>query len=52
MMLSYIIVKFDTDKLPPILNALVTMNGEQKLVLEVAVRLWKMRSTYEGTLAD
>jgi hypothetical protein len=30
-------VKFDTDKLPPILNALETMNGDQKLVLEVAV---------------
>jgi len=39
MMLTYIIVKFDTDKLPPILNALETMNGGQKLVLEVAVRL-------------
>jgi hypothetical protein len=30
-------VKFDTDKLPPILNALETTNGGQKLVLEVAV---------------
>jgi hypothetical protein len=38
MMLNYVIVKFDTDKLPPILNALETMNGGQKLVLEVAVR--------------
>jgi len=31
------LVKFDTDKLPPILNALETMNGDQKLILEVAV---------------
>lgn len=30
-------VKFDTEKLPPILNALETLNGGQKLVLEVAV---------------
>lgn len=33
------IVKFDTDVLPPILNALETENGGQKLVLEVAVSL-------------
>lgn len=32
------IVKFDTDKLPPILNALETDNGGNKLILEVAVR--------------
>ena len=31
-------VKFDTDSLPPILNALETENAGQKLVLEVAVR--------------
>ena len=31
-------VKFDTDQLPPILNALETDNAGQKLVLEVAVR--------------
>lgn len=30
-------VKFDTDKLPPILNALETNNNGHKLVLEVAV---------------
>jgi hypothetical protein len=30
-------VKFDTEKLPPILNALETTNNNQKLVLEVAV---------------
>jgi hypothetical protein len=30
-------VKFDTAKLPPILNALETTNNNQKLVLEVAV---------------
>ena len=42
IVLSFVIVKFDTDKLPPILNALETMNGEQKLVLEVAVRLPRM----------
>jgi hypothetical protein len=34
---NYNIVKFDTDKLPPILNALETDNGGQRLVLEVAV---------------
>jgi F0F1-type ATP synthase beta subunit len=32
-------VKFDTEQLPPILNALTTDNGGQKLVLEVAVRM-------------
>lgn len=32
-----IAVKFDTDKLPPILNALETDNNGQKLILEVAV---------------
>jgi F0F1-type ATP synthase beta subunit len=31
-------VKFDTDALPSILNALTTTNNNQKLVLEVAVR--------------
>ena len=30
-------MKFDTDALPPILNALETENDGQKLVLEVAV---------------
>ncbi|MCJ1303263.1 atp2, beta subunit of the F1 sector of mitochondrial F1F0 ATP synthase, partial [Hypocenomyce scalaris] len=29
-------VKFDTDTLPPILNALEAQNGGQKLILEVA----------------
>ena len=33
------IVKFDTEALPPILNALETENAGQKLILEVAVRL-------------
>ena len=32
-----LLVKFDTEQLPPILNALETDNGGQKLVLEVAV---------------
>ncbi|OCL07830.1 glycoside hydrolase family 13 protein [Glonium stellatum] len=32
-------VKFDTEQLPPILNALTTDNGGQKLVLEVAQHL-------------
>ncbi|EAQ83851.1 ATP synthase beta chain, mitochondrial precursor [Chaetomium globosum CBS 148.51] len=32
-------VKFDTDKLPPILNALETNNNGQKLVLEVSQHL-------------
>ncbi|EKD16198.1 uncharacterized protein L3040_009563 [Drepanopeziza brunnea f. sp. 'multigermtubi'] len=32
-------VKFDTDKLPPILNALETNNGGNKLILEVAQHL-------------
>jgi F0F1-type ATP synthase beta subunit len=31
-------VKFDTEQLPAILNALETENNGQKLVLEVAVR--------------
>lgn len=31
------LVKFDTDTLPPILNALTTENNGQKLILEVAV---------------
>jgi len=30
-------VKFDTEQLPPILNALETDNGGNKLILEVAV---------------
>ena len=37
MQLTPSTVKFDTDKLPPILNALETTNNGQKLVLEVAV---------------
>jgi F-type H+-transporting ATPase subunit beta len=32
-------VKFDGEQLPPILNALNVMNGGNKLVLEVAVRM-------------
>lgn len=32
-------VKFDTDTLPSILNALTTTNNNQKLVLEVAQHL-------------
>ncbi|KAH7411628.1 P-loop containing nucleoside triphosphate hydrolase protein [Phaeosphaeria sp. MPI-PUGE-AT-0046c] len=32
-------VKFDTEQLPSILNALTTQNGDQKLVLEVAQHL-------------
>ena len=35
----YEIVKFDTDQLPPILNALETDNAGQKLVLEVVVNM-------------
>lgn len=34
---NYFTVKFDTAKLPPILNALSTENNGQKLTLEVAV---------------
>lgn len=33
------IVKFDSDQLPSILNALETTNNGNKLILEVAVRL-------------
>ncbi|KAL8866409.1 MAG: hypothetical protein Q9174_006319, partial [Haloplaca sp. 1 TL-2023] len=36
---SYLSVKFDTEQLPPILNALQTDNGGQKLILEVAQHL-------------
>lgn len=32
------VVKFEGDTLPPILNALETDNGGNKLILEVAVR--------------
>ncbi len=35
-----IAVKFDTEQLPPILNALETDNGGNKLILEVAVRTY------------
>ena len=37
-LLTSIAVKFDTEQLPSILNALTTDNGGNKLVLEVAVR--------------
>ncbi len=37
MQLTRATVKFDTEKLPPILNALETINNGQKLVLEVSV---------------
>lgn len=37
-LLTSIAVKFDTEQLPAILNALTTDNGGNKLVLEVAVR--------------
>ncbi len=42
-MLTIPLVKFDTAKLPPILNALETQNNGQKLVLEVAVRIPMIR---------
>ncbi len=35
--IALLTVKFDTDQLPPILNALTTQNGGTTLVLEVAV---------------
>lgn len=35
--LTITLVKFDSDTLPPILNALEVENNGQKLVLEVAV---------------
>lgn len=38
-------VKFGSDVLPPILNALETKNGDQKLVLEVAVSSFKCAKT-------
>jgi hypothetical protein len=50
VILIYVIVKFDTDKLPPILNALETMNGGQRLVLEVAVHLPRMRYNMKAHL--
>ena len=37
-LLTSIAVKFDTEQLPAILNAVTTQNGDQKLILEVAVR--------------
>lgn len=37
-MTDTVAVKFDTAKLPAILNSLETQNNNQKLVLEVAVR--------------
>ena len=39
MQLTRATVKFDTEKLPPILNALETIKNGQKLVLEVAQHL-------------
>jgi hypothetical protein len=41
-------VKFDTDKLPPILNALETDNGGNRLILEVAVRHKKRNKPHVG----
>lgn len=44
-------MKFDSESLPPILNALVTENNGQKLVLEVAVSILKLQyvcSTFES----
>lgn len=38
------LVKFETDTLPPILNALTTENNGQKLILEVAVSLREMHT--------
>ena len=38
-LLTYFTVKFPTEQLPPILNALETTNNGQRLVLEVSVRL-------------
>jgi len=41
------VVKFDNqEQLPPILNALETDNGGNKLVLEVAVRITIHKSTF------
>jgi F-type H+/Na+-transporting ATPase subunit beta len=35
---AFSVVKFETEKLPEILNALETDNGGNKLILEVSVR--------------
>lgn len=40
-------VKFDTEQLPPILNALTTDNMGNRLVLEVAVRILRSYNTLE-----
>jgi hypothetical protein len=41
-------VKFDSEQLPPILNALTTDNNGQKLVLEVSVRTWSLPMVPDG----
>jgi len=45
-------VKFDTEQLPPILNALETDNNGNKLVLEVSVRLSTITQTLSALYAD
>ena len=45
-------VKFDTEALPPILNALTTENNGQKLVLEVAVRLTTTKVKMKSSADD
>ena len=47
---GYNTVKFDGETLPPILNALETQVGNNKLVLEVAVRRICLQSTKHGFL--
>lgn len=41
---SALAVKFDTEQLPEILNALETDNGGNKLILEVSVRFTSISS--------
>ena len=43
-----LLVKFETDTLPPILNALTTENNGQKLVLEVAVSVGEILLVFNG----
>jgi F0F1-type ATP synthase beta subunit len=49
---TYLAVKFDTEQLPEILNALETDNGGNKLILEVSVRINTVTIVWKGHQTD